>query len=144
MSTKGQKLHTEVEIVFFPSVARIWHLDSIASPEVAILFFCTLDFKDAATWQEWKALIKQQPKNSSTHLKGNGMQKKKDSHIHRLRVTQTEPFSILRSNMLVSSFRKGSSCRSTWTNKTNNNNKNVAKQGPVTKHKTKRAQINRK
>ncbi|KAB1219460.1 3-isopropylmalate dehydratase large subunit [Morella rubra] len=29
------------------------------------------------------------------------MQKKKDPHIHRLRVTQTEPFSVLRSNMLV-------------------------------------------
>lgn len=52
MSIKGQKLHTEVEIVFFPSVARIRHLYSIASPAVTILFLCTLDFKDAETLQE--------------------------------------------------------------------------------------------
>jgi len=52
MSIKGQKLHTEVEIVFFPSVARIRHLYSIVSPAVAILFLCTLDFKDAETLQE--------------------------------------------------------------------------------------------
>ena len=52
MSIRDQKKHTEVEIVFFPSVARIRHLHSIASPAVVILFLFTLDFKDAKTLQE--------------------------------------------------------------------------------------------
>lgn len=44
---KIYKIRTEVEIVFFPSVARIRHLYSIASPAVVNLFLCTLDLKDA-------------------------------------------------------------------------------------------------
>lgn len=106
------KIHTVVEIVFFPSVARMRHLYSSASPALANLFFCDLDFKEAKITTNSKTKI-----NSQTHkLKILLHQEDNiDTHIYRhlLRVTQTEPFSVLRSNMLVSSLRKGSSCRRT-------------------------------
>ena len=75
MSIRDQKKHTEVEIVFFPSVARIRHLYSIASPAVVILFLFTLDFKDAKTLQEWKALIRRLNITPQNRLReNNGMQ----------------------------------------------------------------------
>lgn len=64
---------TVVEIVFLPSVARIKHRYSIASPADFILFLCAFDFIDDL-----------------------------------FRVTQTEPFSVLRSNIAFSSFRNES------------------------------------
>ena len=48
-------------------------------------------------------------------------------YIHRLSVTQTEPFSVLRSNMLVSSLRKGSNCKTTFTKNLEKKNNNKQK-----------------
>ena len=42
-----RRTHTEVEIVFLASVARIRHLYSMDSPAALSFLFCSLDFEDA-------------------------------------------------------------------------------------------------
>lgn len=58
----GREGHTEVEIVFFPSVARIRHLYSMGSPAVLNLFLLTFDFMDAIEKQPQKKRKKEKCK----------------------------------------------------------------------------------
>lgn len=116
---EGKLVCTIVEIVFFPSVARIRHLNSIFSPAVFILFLLTLDLSEAEYIVEGRNRLLSissnsnstkiiLPKASNQEVKNEKEYAFKDEHSQCFKVTHTEPFSVVRSNILVSSLRKGS------------------------------------
>jgi hypothetical protein len=100
---------TEVEMLFLPSDARTRHRYSTSCPFFSIFCNCALPLSGAAVSKDLHQSIPGFLNHPNLQINAE----RRWGHSHRFMVTHTEPFSVLRSYMLVSSLRNRSGCSTT-------------------------------